>query len=370
MEDTAGPLPAKVSLILPIRQRTGMPGPSLLARRVGRSLRPLPQIARGVVVAVSGGPDSVALALAVAEARLPGPLVIAHVNHQLRGSNSDADEDFVAGLAQSLVAQGAPVQTRAARIEVATLAQSEKANLEAVARRERYRWLADVASQASIAWVVTGHTLDDQAETVLHHLLRGAGLRGLCGIARRRRLADGVDLARPLLAATRAEVLAYLHEHGQTYREDATNKDLRLTRNRIRHELLPLLAQQYNPGVVRALGRLAAQAETASVAAQRQASRLLEAAERPRAGELVVLDQAVLAAAGPAQARELFRLVWDREGWPSGAMGFDSWDRLAAVACGGPLGVDLPGGLRARRRGGVVQLGSATAFLRPGSQPG
>ena len=130
-----------------------------------------------------------------------------------------------------------------------------------MARRLRYDWLTRVAGEAGAGWVATGHTANDQAETVLHRLLRGAGLRGLRGIAARRPLAAGVGLVRPLLDATRDEVMAYLEAIGQAYRQDSSNLDPALTRNRIRHQLLPRLAAEYNPQIVAVLGRLAGQAE-------------------------------------------------------------------------------------------------------------
>src|SRR5207244_5164116 len=108
-------------------------------------------------------------------------------------------------------------------------------SLEATARRLRYAWLADVAAEVGAGWVATGHTADDQAETVLHRLLRGTGLQGLRGIAPRRELAPGVGLVRPLLRTTRAEVIAYLQELDQPFRLDSTNSDLSRMRNRIRH---------------------------------------------------------------------------------------------------------------------------------------
>src|SRR5439155_1463745 len=126
-------------------------------------------------------------------------------------------------------------------------------NLEAVARELRYDWLMRVAGEAGASFVATGHTADDQAETVMHHLLRGTGLRGLTGIAPRRLLAPQVELIRPLLEVQRTEVLSFLDERKQPYRHDRSNLNLGFTRNRIRHELLPNLADKYNPAVVACL---------------------------------------------------------------------------------------------------------------------
>src|SRR5262249_2241634 len=137
--------------------------------------------------------------------------------------------------------------------DVAATAHEERANLEAVARRTRYQWLTKVAREAGARWIATGHTANDQAETVLHRLLRGTGLQGLGGSAPRRTLAPGLEVIRPMLGVTRAEVVVFLQKEQQAYRLDSTNADLRFTRNRIRHQLLPHLARRYNPEITNVL---------------------------------------------------------------------------------------------------------------------
>jgi tRNA(Ile)-lysidine synthase len=335
-----------------------------LPGEVRRALDRLAPGGGGLVAAVSGGPDSVALLLALAALRREGdarPLAVAHFNHGLRGEASDADEVFVRELAARLEGDGVSGLTfHACRVDTATAARAEGQNLEAVARRLRYDWLGQVAAECGAAWVATGHTADDQAETVLHRLLRGTGLRGLRGIAERRPLRPGVTLVRPLLGASRADVLAYLAAEGQSCREDATNQDTDFTRNRIRHELLPYLAERFNPAVRLVLSRLAAQAEEVHADLEGRARVLLTEAERPRAGALVVLAREVLNAAPRYLCREAFRLLWEREGWPVGEMGRDHWERLAALAAGGTTAVDLPGGVRGQVRERVVQLGLAS----------
>jgi tRNA(Ile)-lysidine synthase len=326
-------------------------------RKVGRRLRRLGVGHNGIVVAVSGGPDSVALLCALAALHRGENLFAAHLNHQLRGPESNADEEFVRQLHAQLTADGrisTPFYTK--RIDVAALARNERENLESVARRVRYAWLASVAVETGARWIVTGHTADDQAETVLHRLLRGAGLKGLRGIAARRQPADGIEIVRPMLGLRRKDVIAYLADIEQPYRVDSSNRDPRFTRNRIRHELLPMLAEQFNPKIAVVLRRLAEQAEEAYQSQVREARAVLLAAERPRGGSLFIFDRKVLAAAARSQVREVFRLVWEREGWPTGRMGFDSWDRLAGLALGEASGVDLPGGIWARVTERVVQI--------------
>ncbi len=327
-----------------------MKRPPLLVRKVETALR-RHGVAGDLVVAVSGGPDSVALLRALRDARRQGQLVVAHLNHQLRGPESDSDESFVRELCQRL-----SIDCRIHRLRVGEEAVAMKDNLEAAARRLRYDWLAQTAREVDAAWVATGHTANDQAETVLHRLLRGTGLQGLRAIAARRELTASVCLVRPLLATTRADVIAYLNAIGQSHREDSTNRDPARTRNRIRSQLLPLLMTEYNPRIITVLCRLAEQGEEAFAGQAREARRLLAAAELPRAGNTLVFDAAQLAAPPRALLREMFRLLWEREGWSMAAMGFEAWERVAAAARGETAAAELPGGIRVKRRERVVQV--------------
>jgi tRNA(Ile)-lysidine synthase len=329
--------------------------------RVGTSWqRHVPEGA-GAVVAVSGGPDSVALLRALAGLSVhgtPGPLVVAHVNHGLRGSESDADEDFVrdlSGRLQTTVASNLEWSCR--RLDTASRVREQGGNLEAVARAARYDWLAGLARERGLRWVATGHTADDQAETVLHRLLRGSGLQGLRGIPPQRVLAEGVRVVRPLLRLRRAEVLEFLEALKQPFRLDSTNSDATYTRNRIRHQLLPLLASDYNPAITEALCRLAEQAEAVFREVEEAAARLRASAELPRTASLLVFDLRRLAAAPRNLIREALRQAWALEGWPRGAMGFDDWEQLAAVVLGETTALDLPGGIHARAREHVLQIG-------------
>lgn len=301
------------------------------------------------VVAVSGGADSVALTRALAQFYPADRLVVAHLNHQLRGPDAEADAAFVAGLLPELrhFTESADVRADAAGN-----------NLEATARRVRYEFLARTARTVGADWVATGHTLDDQAETVLHRLIRGTGLRGLRGIAAGRDLVPGIRLVRPLLTVSRAAVVAYLRAVGQPWREDSTNADPTFTRNRIRHELLPLL-RTFNPAMSESLARLAAQADEVFAEVEAAAADLLARAERPRAGPVCVLDRGSLDAANPALVREMLNLLWARESWPRGDLTASHWDRAAAVARGQERAWDLPGGIRIAGTAHVVRVGPA-----------
>jgi tRNA(Ile)-lysidine synthase len=210
---------------------------------------------RRVLAAVSGGPDSVCLAhwLSV-QARKKGLTVsLVHVHHGLRGRAADADARFVERLGAGL---GLPVAV--VRAPVRAAAAKRGLGLEEAGRKERYRALGKLARRGRFTAVATGHQLDDQAETVLLHLLRGTSLEGLGGIPVRRPLVPGVELIRPLLPLTRAEVELYLKRHGLDWREDASNADPKFTRNWVRREVLPLLEKRA-PGVKERLAAIAAQ---------------------------------------------------------------------------------------------------------------
>ena len=230
-----------------------------LARRVKVFLRKHDMTRAGdrVGVAVSGGADSVALLLLLLELRerLGVVLSVLHFNHQLRGRQSDADERFVAMLAEE---HG--LVFHADRANVAARAKKERRNLEDTARWLRYDFFTRLVKEDHVTRVAVAHTADDQAETVLGHILRGTGLAGLGGIHPiSGLLASGIagPIIRPLLEIRRAELRSYLKSRGQKWREDATNRDETRLRARIRRRLLPLLEKQFQPAVVPHLARLA-----------------------------------------------------------------------------------------------------------------
>src|SRR5258708_18058123 len=202
-----------------------------------------------VGVAVSGGADSVALLLLLLELRekLGIVLSVVHFNHKLRGKASDADEKFVAKLAAKL-----GLEFRSASIDVAKKAKNERANLEDAARRARYDYFRSLAESGVCGRIAVAHTADDQAETVLAHLLRGTGLAGLGGIH-----PVAGPVVRPLLNVRRSELRRYLRARKQTWREDATNRDMKRMRARIRKKLLSLLERQFQPAIVEHLTTLA-----------------------------------------------------------------------------------------------------------------
>ena len=202
-----------------------------------------------IVVAVSGGIDSVTLLdLLVHEGRAPH-LVIAHFNHRLRGSESDTDEQHVGVLARRY---GIPHHV--GRAETAAIASERGMGIQACARELRYEFFISLLPATQCSCVATAHNADDNAETVLLHLFRGTGIKGLAGIPVRRE--DG-KIIRPLLFATRAEIEEYAREEGLAFRNDSSNEHDHYTRNFLRHRVLPQLKEHVNPAVVQNLNRSA-----------------------------------------------------------------------------------------------------------------
>jgi tRNA(Ile)-lysidine synthase len=215
-----------------------------------------------ILVAVSGGPDSAALLHLLVEMgeEFGLQLEVAHLQHGIRGEDAREDARFVAALAQTL---GLPFHLK--EIDLPALkAEAGKGNLEALARAERYRFFADLVRARKLDKVATAHTEDDQAETILMWMLRGAGMKGLCGMAPLGRMEppkgerrESLLVVRPLLEISKAEILAYLQERKLSYRLDRTNQDPALLRNWIRLELLPAIEHRAGYNVARRLGRQA-----------------------------------------------------------------------------------------------------------------
>lgn len=205
-----------------------------------------------LAVAVSGGADSVALLRALVEAAPEIGLVlsVAHVHHGIRGAEADADAEFVAALAAE---HGLGFHRR--DVDAVAAARENRETLEEAARNLRYAWFRDLLTEGVADAVATAHTLDDQAETVLHKFLRGAWTEGLSGIHPVLAQPQGAIL-RPFLGVRRSEIETWLSWIGQSWKEDASNADTAYTRNRLRRELLPVLAA-YNPQIFKHLANLA-----------------------------------------------------------------------------------------------------------------
>jgi len=317
-----------------------------------------------IVLGVSAGPDSVAMLRAVlaikADCGGKGQLFVAHFNHAVRGADADADQDWLESLCRQ---RKVWLETGRA---VPDAVESHGDGWEAAARNARYDFLLRTAERLGARFVAVAHTADDQVETVLHRILRGTGLAGLAGIRSSRPLSPSVALVRPLLGFTRREVLAYLADKGQDYRIDPTNSDTRWTRNRLRHELLPLLRESYNSAVDDALLRLAFHADEAQEVVAGIAGQLASnciaiepGPQEPTAGKAlrVRLDCRELRRAPILLVREVCRTAWRQAGWPMQAMGYDEWQAIAELMQGHhDSSVNLPGGVRASRENEVVVL--------------
>ncbi len=261
--------------------------------------------AKRILLAVSGGADSIAL-LHIAEAlRAKGDLTAefacAHVNHQLRGAASDADTQFVVDQANRL---RLPVATRTA--DVRAHAKTYRLSVETAARELRLSKLAEMAREHGCAWVATGHQKNDNAETLVHRLLRGTGFRGLAGIWPARPFADDLWLARPLLCLTRDDLVQYLGRRDRRWRQDHTNVDLAYTRNTIRHRLLPALQDESRGPLVEELSALAASARELYERIRREAREARPTLARLADGKAVIDGPALTALPEPV-AIELVR---------------------------------------------------------------
>ncbi len=311
-----------------------------------------------VAIAISGGCDSMALLRAVREIKKQrggaGQVTAIHVNHRLRGAESDEDAAWCQEQCEML---GVPLKIL--RGEVTERARLEGDGLEAAARSRRYELLTQAAEQVGARYLATAHTQNDQVETVLFRLLRGSGLQGLRGIPRTRPLTLAVTLIRPLLACPRTLLEKYLAELQQSFRSDSSNEQLRFTRNRLRHELLPQLRKDFNQEVDASLLRLASQADETQRFIELRARMLLEASActEVASGELAL-------ALGPLSQQpdvvvcEALRLAWREAGLSEQAMTYAWWRKLAGLAKG-TCSEDvfhLPGKVHASTSGGRLIL--------------
>ncbi|MGL4512985.1 MAG: tRNA lysidine(34) synthetase TilS [Lacipirellulaceae bacterium] len=300
---------------------------------------------RHVLVAVSGGSDSVALLRLLIAARETvageGRLVVAHYDHRVRGEASAADAAWVGALAVRL----------GVAIELGGSSQAGPRSEEAL-RAERHGFLLTTARRLGARYVATGHTLDDQAETVLFRVLRGTGVAGLRGIAPFRAAGDAVTLVRPLLALRRAALRSYLEALGQGWREDATNAARDAPRTWLRNSVLPAADELLQGGVREALARLAERAADAQGVVEAAANEMLARRSRHASGKTLRLDVGGLSELERIALREALRLAWRRAGIGEQAMTARHWRALEALAVadrGAPA--DFPGALRASREG-------------------
>ncbi len=300
-----------------------------------------------LVVGVSGGADSMALlrTLDALSAPLKLDLVVVHVHHGLRGRAADADARWVEAAARTLKRMFVLLHC-----DVPARARRDRCSIEMAARAERYEAFAAVAGAVKADAVVVAHTADDQAETVLLQVLRKPGPGALAGM-RHRGVRDGLCVLRPLLGMTRADIEQALKAWGQTWREDASNRDFVHRRNRVRHELLPLLEQTYNPGLrgllSAAAGRCAEEEELLETAARR--------ARKAAAGPAGGMRVRALRSRPAALVRRVIRQWLDAAAAIETAVTADALERVSRLVRGGKDGwAPVSRGVRVVREGDIL----------------
>jgi tRNA(Ile)-lysidine synthase len=330
----------------------GLTGFMTIASRVLRTIQRYALVERGgrVVVALSGGPDSVALVHLLRELEADGHVIIAglaHFNHQLRGAESDEDEAFCRALAAGL---GLPFEC--GRGDVRAAAKAQGRSIEDAARVLRYAFLEQAADRLGADAIAVGHSRDDQAETFLLRLIRGSGPQGLAAI-----LPRAGRVIRPLLDMPRSELRAYAAGHGLTFRDDSTNQDLGIPRNRVRHELIPYLEREFSPGIAAVLAREAAIAREDEDHLQREAIDLAGSIvlTRESDGGVTEIDSGALTSLHPSLAARVVRMALQARA-PGAFIGFDSIDRFLEFARHGRPGaaLSLPGQQAVRTGKGIV----------------
>jgi tRNA(Ile)-lysidine synthase len=325
-----------------------------------------------VAVAVSGGADSVALLLLLVDLRKQVGVVlsVAHFNHKLRGKDSDKDERFVARLAAKY---GLVFHSR--QLDVGAKAKRDKTNLEDTGRRARYEFFEALVQSGHLDKVAVAHTADDQAETVLGHILRGTGLAGLGGIH-----PEVGHVVRPLLGVRRAELRTYLRSKKQTWREDATNRDTTKMRARIRKKLMPLLEKQFQPAVVEHLTTLAELAREdeeflddwlssrfkAHVELKSGSARILirELLECGKTKDCTSEDTETAENRSLSMSRRVVRHIVKQVKPRGGQLNAEHVRAILGLAARGENGkyLELPGGLRVRREHDFLVFGVASSL--------
>ncbi len=311
-----------------------------------------------LLVGVSGGPDSVALldALVALAPEFGWKLRVAHFNHQLRGAEADADEVFVRELADGY---GLPFTAGSGDVRV--FAADQKLSIEDAARRLRHGFFQDTARAMGLAKLALGHTADDQVETLLQRLLRGAGTRGLAAIHASNRL-GALTVVRPLLDVWKTEVLGYARQRGLKFRQDASNWDPQFQRNRIRHELIPALERDYNPALKTLLhqtaGMLAAEDEWLDAEAARvlkPRGQRSEVRGQKAEGERSLAVERLLREHVAVQRRTIYR--WLLENDVGAAVDFETVEALRQMAASGqPARLTLTGDTRVLLKGDWLVL--------------
>lgn len=319
-----------------------MPRPSVADLPPGFDGSALPMRSRRLMVGVSGGRDSVLLLHLLLRGGWTD-LVIAHFNHGLRGRVSGQDARWVRALGQRL---GLPVEV--GRADVARLARKHRQSLETAAREARHAFFREVASRHHTRQVVLAHHADDQAETILANLCRGAGLNGLAGMRAVQSLGR-LTLRRPMLGMERPDIDRLIHTLGLRFREDASNATTEHRRNRLRHEVLPLLDAIYARRVAPLIVRAGTQARLAAEHLDELARAALTDPACVDADRRLCLDTAWRTLSPAVQSLVLRR--WLREIWRLPEIGHSEIERaLTLLEPNGAARINLPGNWQLRRK--------------------
>ncbi len=308
----------------------------------------------GLLVGISGGPDSVALLHILYRLKSDGILTnlsAAHMHHGIRGQHADNDAEYV----RTLCGQW-DIPLFEERADAIALSKAEDMTLEEAARTARYDFLRRTKQNCGAAYIVTAHHRDDQAETIFLHLLRGAGLAGLCGMQ-----VCSDDILRPLLTTSREEILAYIAQQQLSYCTDESNMEACCLRNRIRLELLPFIKRDYNPSIAETISRMAELLSEDEALLHVQAETALNKAKVPDGGyscsKLVDLPM-------PIKSRAI-RIALEREGalYDMQRGGINSVCALLQARTGARM--ELPCKMEARISYGVLHIGPCQSSPEP-----
>lgn len=332
---------------------------SILLKRIRKTITDCSLLERGdhLLVAVSGGPDSVALlrAMVLLSSDYDLRLTTAHLNHGLRGAEAQREEEFVRGLCA-----GMGIACICKTVDIRAVRKGKGMSLEEVGRDERYRFLDATAEICGARKIATGHHRDDQAETVLINLLRGSGLEGLKGIPPVR---DG-RIIRPLLHVGRQEILEFLCREGLTYMTDSSNLSPLFLRNRIRHELIPELTLRYNPGIVEALSHTAEIIRREDDYLQDVVRQILNQWEIVPGATEIRLPLASLLDLHEALQRRLIKCLLEAAAPPGYGIGFRHIDAVLAFTQRQRrhrASLDLPGLIHVEREADFLRIGRVSS---------
>ena len=324
-----------------------------LIQRVESAFSPQNWINVRTLVAVSGGPDSVAVLRALVTIGQqfgqwkPGNMIVAHVNHGTRGPDSTEDALFVCNLAGQL-----GLEFMQADVDMAQMPEDSEESL----RRVRYQQLIEMSLRCGARYIVMGHNLDDQVETILFRIFRGTGIGGLTGIPRQRLANESITIVRPLLDVSRQLICSYLNEIGQDYQVDCSNADSKYTRNFLRHEVIPTLKKKFGNSISESILRLSRQAHEVDQFLLGQTQVLSNAIERRHLCEIVFNCDRLLDH-DPLIIRRWLAQIWVEQNWPRQAMTFRWWQQLcAALQSSQDVVLNLPCSIRFEKTDKIAVL--------------